>query len=186
MPTLQDIADAVLRRAQRQGFVVPREVRAELQTAGLDEEQWKEVVALAKHQLNYRQGRYYHLSSALSPHKLKEQERSRILDRAIRALIREHRQSDKRDERRGQTRVDFIHPIQVRTEDGKEFALLSRDISTTGIRTVGTRQMLGQKVRIQLRKDESLWVVVRILWTCAVGDGLFENGGSFLELVEGE
>jgi len=24
---------------------------------------------------------------------------------------------------------------------------------------------------------------VRILWTCAVGDDLFENGGNFLELA---
>ena len=26
-------------------------------------------------------------------------------------------------------------------------------------------------------------IIVRVLWTCAVGDELFENGGSFVELV---
>src|SRR5947207_289562 len=47
MPSLQDVADAVVRRAQRQGHVVPRDIRGELKLAGLPEEKWKEVTALA-------------------------------------------------------------------------------------------------------------------------------------------
>jgi hypothetical protein len=31
---------------------------------------------------------------------------------------------------------------------------------------------------------EPLCFLTRILWTCAVGDGLFENGGVFLEKIE--
>lgn len=184
MASLQDIADAVVRRAQRQGFVVPRDVRSELHLAGLEEDLWKEVLGLAKHLFNYRQGRYYHLSTALSPQKLREQERQRAIEKAIRLLIREHRQAEKHNERRQQSRVDFIQPILVRADDGKEWTLLSRDISTTGIRIIGTKQLLGQKVRVQLPGTKSLWVVVRILWTGAIADNLFENGGSFLELVE--
>ena len=42
-------------------------------------------------------------------------------------------------ERRGQDRVDFVQTVAVRTEDGEEFTLLSRDLSATGIRLVGTR-----------------------------------------------
>ncbi len=32
-PTIATVAEAILRRAQRQGYVVPRDIRAELQTA---------------------------------------------------------------------------------------------------------------------------------------------------------
>src|ERR1051326_6894052 len=58
--TLQQVAEAVVRRAQRQGFVVPREVRAELRLAGLAEDQWKEAIELVRPELIYRQGRYHH------------------------------------------------------------------------------------------------------------------------------
>ena len=64
--TLQDVANAVIRRAQRQGFVVPRDIRSELTLAGLPEEQWKDVAAMTHEALNYRQGRYYHIG-AVSP-----------------------------------------------------------------------------------------------------------------------
>ena len=47
-PELQGVADAVLARAESQGFVVPREIRDALTGAGLPDEQWKEVVAIAK------------------------------------------------------------------------------------------------------------------------------------------
>jgi hypothetical protein len=26
--------------------------------------------------------------------------------------------------------------------------------------------------------------LMQVLWTCAIGDDLFENGGSFLELIK--
>lgn len=183
--TLQKVAEAVVRQAQRQGFVVPRDVRTELKLAGLPEAQWKEVVAIAKGSLNYRQGRYYHLG-ALSPRLQKEQEQQRSIQKVIRRLIKQHRADIKHSERRGQTRVDFIQPVQVQTEDGKEYALLSRDLSTTGIRLLGTKRLLGQKVQVALPLGEDMppcRLVVRILWTCAVGDDLFENGGNFLEIL---
>ena len=183
--TLQQVADAVIRQAQRQGYVVPRDVRAELKLAGLPEAQWKEVVALAHGSLNYRQGRYYHLGP-VSPRLQKEQEQQRKVQKLIRKLIKEHRSAGKQDERRGQIRVDFIQPVKVETEDGKSFTLLSRDLSTTGIRLLGTRRLLGQKVSIEIPQgtDElPARLVVRVLWTCAVGDDLFENGGAFLEII---
>ena len=86
----------------------------------------------------------------------------------------------------GQNRVDFIQPVKVHTEDGKEFALLSRDLSPTGIRILGTKRLLGQKVRVDIPLGEDMppcRILVRVLWTCAVGDDMFENGGSFLEVV---
>jgi len=52
------------------------------------------------------------------------------------------------------------------------------------MRLIGTRSLLGQKVEVRLptsTKGESWCFVLRILWTCAVGDELFENGGVFVE-----
>jgi hypothetical protein len=87
--------------------------------------------------------------------------------------------------------------VKVRAEDGRECTLLSRDVSATGIRLIGTRRLLGQKVRVSIPRPGAAttdspraaagWsFLVRILWTCAVGDDLFENGGAFMEVAPGE
>ncbi len=182
---MQEVADTIVRRAQRQGYVVPRDIRLELKQAGLADDQWKEVVNLTRSSLNCRQGRYYHIS-ALSPRLQQEQMRQRLIQRAIRRLLRQHQQPGAAVERRRQDRMDFIQPVQVQAEDGRQFTLLSRDLSPTGIRLVGTRRLLGQKVRVELPAPaggEPCTFVVRILWTCAIGDDLFENGGTFLEII---
>jgi hypothetical protein len=180
---LQSVADAVVRRAQRQGYVVPRQVRDELTQAGLDAGLWKDVVALARPALNYRYGRYYHLH-AVSERVRHEQDQQRSIQRAARGLIRGYRTAAGRIERRGQDRIDFIQPVEVRSEDGRTYTLLSRDLSTTGIRLIGTRSLLGHKVEVRVPCSDgadACRFLVRILWTCAVGDDLFENGGMFLE-----
>ncbi len=85
--------------------------------------------------------------------------------------------------------MDFVQTVAVRTEDGEEFTLLSRDLSATGIRLVGTRRLLGHKVHVLVPRPDGeppYDFLVRILWTCAVGDGLFENGGAFLDVAGGE
>ena len=182
--TLQEIADAIVQRASRQGYVVPREVRTELKEAGLPEDQWKEVIELARPSLNYRKGRYYHVN-ALSPRLQEVQSQQRLIERAIRRLIRRQQASHAR-ERRQQERADFVQPVIVALENGRQFTLLSRDLSPGGIRLVGTRSLLGQKVRITLPQGddaETCTFLVRILWTCAMGDDLFENGGTFLEII---
>jgi hypothetical protein len=56
---LKGVAELVVRRAQRQGYVVPREVRAELAAANLPESLWNNVVALGRGSLSYHRGRYY-------------------------------------------------------------------------------------------------------------------------------
>ena len=183
--TLQQVADAVVRRAQRQGFVVPREIRGELKQAGLDDEQWKDVVGLARKHLNCRQGRYYHIQ-ALSPRMQEEQEHQRLIQQAIRRLIRRHEAASKPKERRLEDRTDYIQPVTVQLDDGRQFTLLSRDLSLAGIRLVGTRRLLGQRVKVTLPQengDQPFTFLVRILWTCAIGDDLFENGGTFLEIL---
>jgi hypothetical protein len=183
---LQPVADALLRLAKQQGFVTSRDVRAELRIAGLPEQAWKEAITLAQASLVHRYGRYYHKES-FSPRLQKEQAQQQAILKAIRRLIKRHRSRRKTDERRRQPRIDFIQPVKVRTEDGKEFALMSRDLSATGVRLLGTKRLLGQKVQLDLPDGDgepACRLLVRILWTCAVGDDLFENGGSFMELLD--
>lgn len=183
MGTLQEVTASVVRRAQRLGYVVPRDIRLELKQAGLPEGQWKEVVQLAHDRLNCRQGRYYHIQ-AVSPRLQEEQRQQQLIQRVIRRLIRQYRQAAHPKDRRQQDRIDFVHQVTVTTEDGRQFTLLSRDLSVTGIRLIGTRRFLGQKLQVVLPQgDKSCTFLVRILWTCAVGDDLFENGGSFLAIL---
>ena len=179
---LSSIAAAVVSHAREQGFVLPREVRQQLAAAGLSEGLWKDVVRLARPSLHRRGGRYYY--GAVSDRVRRQQDQQHAVRRAVRQLIRAHR-SAAAVERRGQNRIDFIQPVAVQTEDGREHTLLSRDLSATGIRLIGTRRLLGQKVRVLVPKPDGgpAWsFLVRVLWTCAVGDDLFENGGAFIEV----
>jgi hypothetical protein len=182
---LQGVAELVARRARRQGFVVAHEVREELTQAGVPETMWKDVVALARPTLSYRKGRYYY-SPPVSDRVRREQTQQRDIVKIIRQLIRHHRREAKDFERRGEDRFDFVQTVKVITEDKRELTLISRDLSSTGIRLVGTHRLLGQKVRVLLPRPDSTepWTfIVRILWTCAVGEDLVENGGSFLEVI---
>jgi hypothetical protein len=182
---LQGVANAVVRRAQRQGFVLPREIRAELAQAGLPEEQWKEVVELAREVLHFRTDRYYFVTS-VSPRLRQEQTHQQKIAAAIHRLIRQHKTQAGQAERRQEDRIDFVQPIPVTTEDGRRTTMLSRDLSPTGIRLVGTRSLLGQKLRVQLPSGDDpgeTTFLVRILWTAAIGEELFENGGAFVEVV---
>jgi hypothetical protein len=185
---LQGVADAVVRRAQRQGFVVPRDVREELTTAGSSEELWKDVLALARASLSYRHGRY-HYAPAFGDRARQEQRLQQQLRRAIRQIIRRHGTSPDGVERRRAERVSIVQPVKVRSEDGRESTCLTRDLSATGIRLVGTRRLLGKKVEVRLEGNEGEpgWCFgVRVLWTYPLGEDLFENGGTFLSITEEE
>jgi hypothetical protein len=181
---LQGVAELVTRRARRQGFVVPQEVREELTLAGVPESMWKDVIALARPTLSFKKGRYYY-SPPVSERVRREQTQQRDVVKVIRQLIRHHRREAKEFERRGEDRYDFVQTVKVLTEDNRELTLISRDLSSTGIRLVGTHRLLGQKVCVRIPRpgaDEPWSFIVRILWTCAVGEDLVENGGSFLEV----
>lgn len=181
---LQGVAELVMRRAQRQGFIVPREVREELVHAGVPDSMWKDVVALARPALSYRNGRYYY-RPPVSARVREEQLQQRDISKAVRQLIRRQREVAQETERRGEDRYDFVQTVQVIAEDEREWTFLSRDLSSTGIRLIGTRRLLGQKVRVLIPQPdtaEPLTFLVRILWTCSVGDDLVENGGTFVEV----
>jgi hypothetical protein len=176
---LQEVAERVVRRARQQGYIVPREVREELAQASLSESLWKEVLALALPSLSYRHGRYHYRTPAGAP--LATAEPRLTIESAVHLLLEQHHASTTAVERREQERVDFVQPVKVITEDNREFTLLSRDLSATGIRMVGTQRLLGQKVRVQIPIPDNPPVefLVRILWTCLVGGDLVENGGCF-------
>lgn len=181
---LQGVAELVVRQAQRQGYIVPRQVRTVLTEAGVSATLWKDVLAVARPSLAFRKGRYYY-SSPVSDRVRQEQAQQNTIQEAVRSIIRHHR-SAARVERREEDRLDFVQPVKVTTEDGREFTLISRDLSATGIRLIGTRRFLGQKVRVTLTAADGAasWdFIVRILWTCAVGEDLVENGGAFVERV---
>src|SRR5438874_12783935 len=149
IPELRSIADTVVRRAQRQGYVIPREIRAELAVAGLPEGRWKDVLALARESLHYRQGRYYYLD-AVSPALRAQQSQQQRVANAVRAILRRHRTTTAERERREAERTDYVHPVQAQTEDGRRLNLLTRDLSPSGIRLLSTRSLLGQKLRLTL------------------------------------
>ena len=183
---LQAVANAVVQLAKRQSYVTARDVRSELRIAGLREDRWKDVIVLARPALGLRQSRYYH-KEALSPRLQKELAQQVAIGKAIRRLIRHHRSRDKKNDRRGEARIDFIQPVKVVAEYGRQWTLLSRDLSTTGIRLVGTRRLGGQKVHVFIpcAGRAPLDFLVRILWTCPIGDDLVENGGTFLSVGAG-
>ncbi len=176
---MQRMVEVVCDRAQKQGCVSPQEVRDALARAGLPEGRWLEVVSLAGDMLRNRDGCFYYAGPASG-----QQRRRRRLSRAVRQLIRSYR-SSVRDERRRQGRFDFVHPVQVRTEDGRTFTLLSCDLSTSGIRLVAPFSLLGKKIWITIpgsahAADRCFYV--QVVWSSLIGEGLYENGGSFLRV----
>jgi hypothetical protein len=180
---LQEIAECVVRRSQLQGSITARDIREELSRIGEPENLWKDVLALARPSLRYRGGRYHYTPPASERLRAEQSQQQRIHD-AVRELVRQHQSTLNQLNRREEERVDFIQPVKVRTDDHREYTLLSRDLSPNGIRMVGTRRLLGQRVRVIIPRAENgaPWTfLVRILWTCAIGDDLFENGGAFLE-----
>src|SRR5262249_3528266 len=139
---------------------------------GQPESLWKDVLALARPSLSYRRGRYYY-TAPVSARVRAEQSHQRDIQSAIEQLVQTHQAGAAGMERREEGRHEFIQPVKVITEDQREYRLLTRDVSATGIRLIGTRRLLGQKVHVLLPSGPTTYdFAVRILWTCAVGDDL--------------
>jgi PilZ domain len=182
---MQQVANSLVRRAQRQGWLLPSEIREELVHTRVPKGQWKRIIALSRECLRYRHGRYYFEPRAGARESAERQQDT--IHHAVRGLIRQYRKEHDQQERRRRARIDFLQPVKVRADDDRELTLLSRDLSETGIRLISTQSFLGHKLWVELPPTQDGRVarfVVRILWTCSVGDGLFENGGTFLEMLE--
>lgn len=178
---LQTVTEAVVLRAEKHGSVVASDIRAELARAGLSEDLCNDVVAMARASLSYRRGRYY-FSAPFTPRVLAEKAAGEEVAAVIAGLIGRHRAAAALTDRREQGRVDFVVPVEVVTEDGRTYTLMTRDISPTGVRLIGTRRLLGQKVRVRVPSPEvgAVELRVQVLWTSAVGEDMVENGGSIL------
>jgi hypothetical protein len=183
---LPEVASRVLDRAQQQGYVTRREIREELRLSGQPEGSWRDVLALLHVSLHFRQGRYNYICQFDSR---LEQEllRQRRIHRSVRDVMRRHRTRENGHERRRQGRITYVRPVKVRAADGHEYTLLTRDLSLTGINLIGARGFLGQKIQVWLPVGDGqqpLCFLVLIVWTSMVADGLFENGGTFLEKLD--
>ncbi len=187
LPELKEIVESVLLRARAQGFVVSREIREELAGAGISEKHWKDVLALAQASLHFRQGRYYYISAANSLVR-NEQSHQREIQRAVREMLHQYKSKTTEVERRQHGRTPFVQPTKVITSDHRELQVLSRDLSPTGMRLIGTRSLQGQKVRVlipRIEEESNPWCfLVQILWSSQIGDNLVENGGVFLERMD--
>src|SRR5207244_10313280 len=100
---LHRVADLLVQRAQREGFIRSGDIRAELVQAGLAEEAWEQVVALAGPALVYAKGRYYPAQST----KLSPTRGPQRIERVAARLIRHCRATAAREERRRASRMDF-------------------------------------------------------------------------------
>jgi hypothetical protein len=187
-PELQAVASSVLRRARAQGYVVPREIRHELTEAGQEEARWKEVVELLRESLHYRQGRYYLVPP--TPGAGAEQEQKlESLREALVDVLQPAGSPPRQGERRQEERIAYTRSVRVQTEDNQELMVLAQDLSPSGIRFIANRSLLGRKVRVHLslpnENEPAVALLVRVLWTSAVAEGLYENGGAFLEMIKG-
>jgi hypothetical protein len=182
---LQPILESVLRRAEEHGQILAREVREELAKASLNPRLWKEVLRLAGSSLEHRGGHYRFVPKP-SPVRERQTELQERIHTVVHELVGQYRRAAARHERREADRIAFCQSVTLRLADDKLHQVVTKDISASGIRLLGSRDLLGQKVRITVPRPEGVPCIflVRVVWTCRVGDELYENGGVFLELVE--
>ena len=190
---LKAVVDRVLRRAQQQGFVVARDLREELAQAGLSEKLWNDVLEKIRPLVQYRHGRYYHVPSVpvrIQSRMRKGRNQQRQIHRAVRQLIRRYKAASTEVERREHGRTHFIRTVRASATNSREFTLLARDISLSGIRLLSGQSLLGQQLRVRIPRDEDSSEVhcflVRILWSAVVADGIHDNGGVFMDISETE
>jgi hypothetical protein len=184
---LQEVVDSVVRRARKQGYVVPTEVREELARFGVSEDCWKEVIRRTDGGLHFRRGRYYFVSP-LSRSATRIDERRREVRRIAMQLIRDYRAARVHQERRQQRRIPLILPVRVITERNRKIPCVTQDMSPTGVRLVGSTRLQGQRVHVLIPQREhgkgQHCFIARIVWSIEVGDGLVENGGLLLEVCD--
>lgn len=181
------VALAVVRRAREEGYVRPQDVRDELKRLGHPANRWKEAIQEAGSSLTLRNGRYYYVSPLRARLRSEHQHRQGV-KRAARELIRRYKAANVHVERRNHRRIHFILPVRVITSGGKEYRMVSQDISLNGVRVVGAHSLRGQKVRLMMPSIDNgggQWdFTVHFLWSSPVGDNLVESGGIFLKINE--
>src|SRR6266404_3852253 len=66
---------------------------------------------------------------ALTNPRLQAERQRKVVNTAVKELIRHYKQSHASDERRRQGRIDFLETVKVRLENNRELTVLSRDLS---------------------------------------------------------
>lgn len=183
-PDLNSVADAVKRRAESDGHVVIEDVRAELEKAGQSPDSWAEVLKLASTHLMHRAGKYFYVVPT-SPLRERQERQQHAIEETVDQLVGQYRQLADQAERREANRIQFMQAATVRMEGQPLHRVLTRDISASGIRLLGTKSMLGQRVQVEVPgpAGEPFIFLVRMVWACEVADNLYENGGVLLEVV---
>ncbi|MCS6851985.1 MAG: PilZ domain-containing protein [Gemmataceae bacterium] len=190
---IQTVVQRIVLRAEKEGAVSLREVRAELAAAGLAESLAKEVIAAAGPSLEYRGGRYHFVPPGSARMRLRARQDEalrRKIHRAVRQLVGQYRTPMIAEERRDRPRTDLVEPVQAQAENGPLLHLLSRDISLSGVRFLSSYQLAGQKLRVWIPRPsaskESYCFLVHVLWSAQVADGIYESGAVFLALEEAQ
>ena len=190
---LVGVVQRVLGRVQHQGSVVPRDIRKELAEAGLSEKLWKDVLESIRPSIQYREGRYHYVPTVpvrIQARMRTRENQQRQVHRAVRQLTRRYKTGSTDVERREHGRTHFIRAVRASTKNGRELTLLTRDLSLSGIRLLSGQSLLGQQLHVHIPHDEgsseSHCFLVRILWSAVVADGIYDNGGVFMDLVESE
>jgi hypothetical protein len=187
-PELHSVAQSVLSRARRQGYILPREIRMELKEAGQSTTLWKQVVNLIGPSLKYRNGRYYAQSSLTQLQR--EQNNLKHIRETLQEFLQKYQTPKSSDERRKEDRACYLRSVKIQTEDQQELTVLCQDLSLSGIRLVTERCLLGRKVRLYLPgpqgPDYPIIIAMRIVWSQSIADGLYKSGGTFLELISQE
>jgi len=105
---------------------------------------------------------------------------------SLRDFLGEKGQMPPDAERRSEERNSLKLSLQIRTEDGQEFSVLSQDVSISGFRLAASSSLLGKKIFLYLPNPNDPTapevLTARILWCVEVANGVFENGGVFLGL----
>jgi PilZ domain len=181
---LQPVVEAVRRRAEEQGQILVREVREELAKFDADTRLWKEVLRAAGPTLQ-RRGGHYHFVPVTSPIRERQAELQERIHAVVHDLVRQYRRIAAQHDRREADRLTFLQPVTLKLADGSLHHVVTKDISAAGIRLLGSRDLLGQRLHVTVPSPQEGTLyrfLVRIVWTCRVGDDLYENGGVFLDL----
>ena len=147
---------------------------------------------LAGPALCYRRGRYYYVPAGtprMQARVRRDQRCRQLVARAVRSLVRRRRaEASVMVDRRARPRFRFVHSARLHTADGRVLHVLIRDISLSGLRLLGSCPLDGEEVQVWVPLPDAAepprGFAIRILWSAPVGDGLFESGGVFVDVID--
>ena len=130
-------------------------------------------------------GRFHSHSQSVSLTTTKHNSVS-VLRKTLQGFIDLQREQARNSTPRGRSGVVYACSLKVILEDRCETVVMSQRLSLSGIEFLSDRSLLGQKLRLYIPRNESTFATMilsmRVLWSQAVADGIFKNGGNFLNV----